>query len=76
MIKGGVELGYLCPGCGSTRAVVSPKPHDHSIVRCSECQRALGCLSDIRRELAVKAREDASALAKRIYRQGRGIRRS
>lgn len=74
MTKGGVELSYLCPGCGSNRAVMPPKPHDGSIVHCSDCQQALGPLSDIRRELAAKAREEARELAKRIYRQGRGAK--
>jgi hypothetical protein len=74
--KDAVSLSYLCSGCGSTRAFVSMKSHDASIVRCSDCQQALGCLSDIRRELAANAREDASILAKRIYRQGRGAKPS
>jgi hypothetical protein len=71
-----VDLSFLCIACGSSRALVSSKSHDGSIVRCSDCYQALGCLSDIRRELADKARGDASALAKRIYRQGRGAKRS
>ena len=64
-----IHLHYLCPHCQSTRAVVSLKHHNSQDVHCADCRRSLGDLSEIRQEISRQAREDASARAKRVFRQ-------
>jgi transposase-like protein len=65
-----IQIPYPCPHCNSTRAGVPLKPRGCTDVKCADCGRRLGDLSDIRREIAQQARDDGSQLAKRIYRQG------
>ena len=53
-----------CSSCGSSLAALPPDPNDAAHIHCALCDRELGRLGDLRRELA--AREDAARRARRI----------
>jgi uncharacterized Zn finger protein (UPF0148 family) len=63
-----ITIAYPCPKCGAGQAILPPKSEALGIVLCAECGRKHGRLSEVRAELADKAREEGTQKAQHIYR--------
>ena len=63
-----IMIAYPCPKCGAGRAILPSKIEVTGIVLCAECGRKHGCLDEVQKELASKAREESSQKMQQIYR--------
>jgi hypothetical protein len=66
-----ITMVYSCRSCGSTQAVLPPRPNVASIVKCGNCAREHGALGEVRRELLLLARQSAAHKAEKIFRTAR-----
>jgi uncharacterized Zn finger protein (UPF0148 family) len=63
-----ITIAYPCPKCGVGQAILPPKIEAAGAVRCVQCGQKHGCLDEVQRQLANKAREESAQRVREVYR--------